>query len=66
MSEDLSSNTPSCLHTHSHVSHLKGAPMLVFDEVTNQLSTGLSVVLVGWIRYPGLVDNTLLSISCDV
>ena len=66
MSEDLSSNATSCLHLHSHVSHLKWAPMLVVDEVPNQLSTCLSVVLVGWIRYPGLVDNTLLSIRCDV
>jgi len=40
--------------------------VLVLDEIPNQTITGLSVVLIGWVRHPSHVGDQLFCFRGDV
>ena len=65
MTEDLCRDVTGCVHLKAGAGHLKGTPVLMFNQVVDQpFWVGIGF-LVRWVGYPSTIGNNGLSIRCD-
>jgi hypothetical protein len=64
MAEYLSSNRAGGIDFHHHMSHLKGRPVLMGNEVFDQ-SLVIRIILILRVRDPGTVSNKLFCFRSD-
>ena len=64
MPKDLSGYRAGGVDLHHHMSHLKGRPMLMGDEIFDQSLT-IGIILILRVRDPGTVSNKLFCFRSD-